>query len=41
MKMLLKGNRFQDMEEMKRNVMLAVPKVLRTMEGPLEQVCVV
>jgi hypothetical protein len=42
-KMLLKGNRFQDMEEIRHNDAAvgfskeAVPKVLQTMEGPLEQ----
>jgi hypothetical protein len=44
MKMLLKGNRFQDMEEIKQNTTTgcskeSVPKVLCTMEGLLEQVC--
>jgi hypothetical protein len=44
--MLLKGNRFKDTEEIKRNAttqLLAIPKsqfekMLRTMGGPLEHV---
>jgi hypothetical protein len=46
MKMLLKGNRYQDMEEIKQNAMtqqLAIQrvtsKILHTMEGLLQQVC--
>jgi len=42
--MLLKGNRFPDTYEGVSDAAIgyskeSVPKVLRTMEGPLEQVC--
>jgi hypothetical protein len=45
--MLLKGNRFQDMDEIKCSTMtrllafpkMSVPKVLQTVKGLLELVC--